>query len=261
VELLREIVRLKEEGLSLKAIRTRLRNRIDAAAGKGVDLVARQSEATRTAILETAARRFAERGYEHTRISDLCQEVGVTVQVLYSHFPSKRHLFISCYRVYFQWMYAQVEPAIERTDDLNARLAWRSWASFGIQALSPDLQALARVEAVHAQSDLRPLVRELYAEILRSTVEELGAEHPPDANPGLLDEELVSYALIGALENMQMRASWDAAYTKGDVMRTLLAIYMAVRAVHSGRMDLTDEWSAVAGLVDTLAASSPAHPT
>jgi AcrR family transcriptional regulator len=267
VDVLQEIARLKAEGLSLKAIRARLQDRLQAAAQNGVDLVAKQSETTRAAILETAARRFAERGYERTRISDLCKEVGVTAQVLYSHFPSKRHLFISCYRVYYQWMYAQVQPSVESTADLNARLAWRSWASFGIQSLSPDLQAMARVEAVHPQSDLRPLVHDLYAEILESTVEELKEERRPEdgsqagAGPGLLDEELVAYAFIGALENMQMRASWDDRYTRRDVMRNLLAMYMAVRAALSGGLDLAEEWAAVAGLVDSLAATPPeVHP-
>lgn len=263
VELLQEIVRLKAEGLSLKEIRAQLHDRIEAAAQNGVDLVARQSEAIRTVILETAARRFAERGYQRTRISDLCKEVGVTAQVLYAHFPSKRHLFINCYRVYYQWMYAQVQPFIERTDDLNARLALRSWASFGIQSFSPDLQAMARVEAVHPESDLRPLVRGLYAEILESTKEELeserrlGRESRAEAGPGLLDEELVSYAFIGALENMQMRASWDDRYTRRDVMRNLLTMYMAVRAIFSGKLDPAGDWAAVAGLVESLAETTP----
>ena len=261
VELLREIVRLKEEGLSLKAIRARLRDRIAAAADAGVDLVAKQSEDARNAILQAAARRFAQRGYERTRIADLCEEVGITAQVLYSHFPSKRHLFINCYEVYFAWMYARVQPAIDDTDDLNARLAWRSWASYGIQAFSPDLQAMARAEAIHPESDLRPLVRELYGKILESTVQELSAERRPGANPGLFEDELVAYAFEGALGNMQMRASWDERYSRRDVMRTLLSMYMAVRAAYDGRVDLSDEWRVVSGVVDTLAASSPTRAT
>jgi DNA-binding transcriptional MerR regulator len=147
VELLKEIKRLKAGGLSLKQIRDRLGDRVEAAAENGVDLVAKQNENTRDAILQVAARRFAERGFERTRISDICKEVGVTAQLLYGNFPSKRHLFIACYDVYVNWMNVQVVPPIEETDDSAARLAWRSWASYGIRALSPDLQALARVEA------------------------------------------------------------------------------------------------------------------
>jgi len=260
VDLLREIARLKAEGLSLREIRERLRDRVEAAGRRGVDLVAQQSADTREAILRTAARRFAERGYERTRITDLCREVGVTAQVLYSMFPSKRHLFIACYDVYFDWMHGQVEPPLEDTADSAARLAWRSWASYGIQALSPDLQALARVEAFHSESELRSLVRELYGEILAGTGRELAEERRVDANPGLFDDELVVYAFLGALENMQMRASWDNAYTRQDVMRNLLAMFMAVRAAYAGRVELTEEWEAVAGLVERLAVTVPRPP-
>jgi AcrR family transcriptional regulator len=256
-DLLREIGRLKEGGLSLSEIRVRLGARIEQAADSGVDLVARQSEDSRNAILQVAARRFAKHGYERTRIADLCKEAGVTAQVLYGHFPSKRHLFIACYQVYFEWMYVQAQPAIEATSDLNARLAWRSWASYGIQSFSPDLQALARVEAVHPESELRGVLRELFSAILDPSVQELSAERSADANPGLFDDELISYAFEGALGNMQMRASWDEKYGRRDVMRNLLAMFMAVRAAHSGRVDLTGEWNAVAGLVDALATSDP----
>jgi AcrR family transcriptional regulator len=184
----------------------------------------------------------------------------VTAQVLYANFPSKRHLFIACYQVYFEWMYVQAQPAIDETTDLNARLAWRSWASYGIQAFSPDLQALARVEAVHPKSELRGLLRELFGAILGSSVQELEAERRAGVNPGLFDDELVSYALEGALGNMQMRASWDGKYGKRDVMRTFLAMYMAVRAAYAGRVDLTQEWAAVADLVECLATSAPRAP-
>ena len=169
--------------MSLREIRERLRDRIEAAGRSGVDLVAKQTADTRDAILQTAARRFAERGYERTRISDLCREVGVTAQVLYGMFPSKRHLFIACYDVYFDWMHGQVEPPIEETADSAARLAWRSWASYGIQALSPDLQALARVEAFHPESELRSLVRELYGKILAGAGGELAEERRAGAEP------------------------------------------------------------------------------
>jgi AcrR family transcriptional regulator len=257
VELLGEIARLKAEGLDLRQIRDTLAERIEAAAENGVDLVARQNEEMHRAILQAAARRFAEGGYEQARVADICSDVGVTAQLLYSHFPSKRHLFIACYEVYFEWMHEQVVPPIERTVDSAARLAWRSWASYGIQALSPDLQALARVEAFHPESELRPLVREIYGRILAGTEDELAADRRAGANHGLFDDELVSYALIGALEDMQMRASWDDRFGKRDVMRNLLGIFLAVRAAHQGRVDLSEDWAKVDVLVNELANSAP----
>jgi AcrR family transcriptional regulator len=257
LELLDEISSLKAAGLNLREIRDRLADRIEAAAENGVDLVAEQNEVTKTAILQAAARRFAEHGYDGTRINDICRDVGVTGQLLYSLFPSKRHLFIACYQVYYEWMNVQVAGPIEKTDDSAARLAWRSWAGYGIQGFSPDMRAMAYLEASHSESELRPFVREIHEKLLAGMAEEMARHRVPGPNDELFDDELVTYAFLGALEIMQMRASWDAKYTKKDLLRNLLAMYMAVRAAYQGRVDLTRDWQAVSALVDELAASSP----
>jgi AcrR family transcriptional regulator/predicted DNA-binding transcriptional regulator AlpA len=259
VDLLHEITRLKAKGLSLKEIGVKLAGRIEEAADNNVDLVARQSEATRDAILQAAARRFAERGYEKTRVGDICKDVGMTAQLLYSHFPSKKHLFMACWEVYFSFMEAQIRAPLEGTSDSAARLAWRVYGGYGIQAFSPDLQAMARVEAFHPESELRPLVRGVYEKMLRGTPQELAAERKAEANPGLFDDELVSYGFHGVLESMEMRASWDDRYSKADIMRNLLAMFMAVRAAYSGRIDLTEDWKAVADLAEELS-SRPLKP-
>jgi AcrR family transcriptional regulator len=253
VELLREITRLKGEGLSLKQIEEELSSRIEAAVERGVDLVAQQNENTRNAILEAAAERFAELGYERTRISDICKDVGVTAPQLYGHFPSKRHLFIACFRIYYNWIHVELERSIQETPDTAARGVWRIWAGYARHAYSPDLQALARVEAFHPESELRPLVRETYERMLADPIAELAAERKQGANPGLFDDELAVYALLGGLENMQMRASWDDRYSTEDVMRNRTAIFMAIRAAYSGRVDLMEEWKEVAPVVKELA--------
>jgi len=257
VDLLHEIGRLKEQGLDLREIGERLADRVEAAAENTVDLVARQNEQVRAAILQSAARRFAERGYDSTRISDICRDVGATPQVLYSHFPSKRHLFIACFRVYFDWMHAQVSAPIEEANDSAARVVWRSWAGYGIRSLSPDLLALARVEALHPESELQPLVRETCEGMLGDSQRELAAERRTGANPGLFDDALVAHALLGALESMHMRASWDDSFTVADVMRNHVAIFAAVRAAYNGRVDLAEDWKAVSSLVEKLAAELP----
>jgi AcrR family transcriptional regulator len=257
VELLHEITRLKTEGLSLREIREELADRIEAAAENGVDLVAKQNEATREAMLQVAARRFAEHGYEKTRISDVCRDMGVNAQLIYAHFPSKKHLFMACFEVYFEWMNEQVVAPIEETADSATRLAWRVWAGLGIQALSRDLQAMARVEALHPESELRPLVRKVYENMLAGSADELAGDRRAGANPGLFDDELVSYGFLGVLENMYLRSTWDSRYTREDIMRNLLGMFLAVRAAYEGRIDLSKDWQAVAGLVKDLARKLP----
>ena len=227
--------------------------RIETAEDSGVDLVATQDEANREAILQAAARRFAAHGYEKTRVTDICKDVGVSAQLLYSHFPGKKHLFIACFEVYFRWMNVQVAAPIEQATDSATRQALRVWAGLGLQSLSRDLQAMARVEAFHPHSDLQPMVRKVYEEILAGSAEELAAERKPGANPGLFSDELVAYGLLGVLENMLMRATWDDRFTNEDIMRSLVGMFLAVRAAYQGRVDLTTEWQQMSDLVRDLA--------
>jgi len=51
-----------------------------------------QAAQTRERILETAARRFRERGYEGIGVADLMKEAGLTHGGFYGHFSSKEEL-------------------------------------------------------------------------------------------------------------------------------------------------------------------------
>src|SRR5476651_1333066 len=47
---------------------------------------------SRQHIADTAARLFAERGYEHVAVSDVAREAEVAEQTVYNYFPTKEQL-------------------------------------------------------------------------------------------------------------------------------------------------------------------------
>src|ERR1035441_2496088 len=47
---------------------------------------------TRRLIADTAARLFAERGYEHVAVSDVAREAEGAEQTVYNYFPAKEQL-------------------------------------------------------------------------------------------------------------------------------------------------------------------------
>src|SRR5260370_20472906 len=47
---------------------------------------------TRRQIADTAARLFAERGYEHVAVTDVARAAEVAEQTVYNYFPAKEHL-------------------------------------------------------------------------------------------------------------------------------------------------------------------------
>src|SRR6202163_746531 len=58
----------------------------------GPGLRERKKERTRRHIAETAARLFAERGYEHVAVSDVAREAEVAEQTVYNYFRTKEQL-------------------------------------------------------------------------------------------------------------------------------------------------------------------------
>lgn len=54
----------------------------------------RKKAVTRRLIAETAARLFAERGYENVAVSDVAREADVSEQTVYNHFGTKEQLVL-----------------------------------------------------------------------------------------------------------------------------------------------------------------------
>lgn len=53
-----------------------------------------KKERTRRLIADTAARLFAEHGYEHVSVADVARQAEVSEQTVYNYFPAKEHLVI-----------------------------------------------------------------------------------------------------------------------------------------------------------------------
>jgi AcrR family transcriptional regulator len=58
----------------------------------GTGLRERKKARTRRLIADTAARLFAERGYEHVAVTDVAREAEVAEQTVYNYFPAKEQL-------------------------------------------------------------------------------------------------------------------------------------------------------------------------
>jgi AcrR family transcriptional regulator len=59
-----------------------------------IGLRARRKQANRELIAATAARLFAERGYEKVAVIDVARAADVSEQTVYNHFPTKEHLVL-----------------------------------------------------------------------------------------------------------------------------------------------------------------------
>ncbi|MBD3548098.1 MULTISPECIES: TetR/AcrR family transcriptional regulator [Streptomyces] len=83
---------------------------------------AAKSEQTRTLILETALRLFAERGYDRTTMRAIAQQAGVSVGNAYYYFTSKEHLVQGFYDRIAGEHAEAVLPVLEGDRDLAVRI-------------------------------------------------------------------------------------------------------------------------------------------
>ncbi|MFJ3998860.1 TetR/AcrR family transcriptional regulator [Streptomyces parvus] len=83
---------------------------------------AAKSAQTRTLILETALRLFAERGYDRTTMRAIAQEAGVSVGNAYYYFSSKEHLVQGFYDRIADEHATAVRPVLEGDGDLTVRI-------------------------------------------------------------------------------------------------------------------------------------------
>jgi AcrR family transcriptional regulator len=256
--ILGEIEMLRAQGLRPAEIRSRLAGRVKAAGENGVDLVARREKETRDAILKAASRSFAIKGFKGTRMADLVAEVGITPQLLYSHFATKRDLFVACYKVAVQYMNEFLRARFEEARDAPERLVWYMFADSGIKAFAPDMFALALGAAQHDEAARRDL-REAYETIFREHIDELGRLRRSPESPPFADE-LVSHGLMGAFEQMLARATLDDEYSWREVVRTTLGLYLAVMAFYRGDLDIQALLAPYEHLLDEVARLSPPVP-
>jgi AcrR family transcriptional regulator len=256
--LVREIESLRQQGLRRSAIKARLEGRVLAAGDGGVDLVARREEETRQAVLIAATRRFARKGYKGTRMADLIEELGITPQVLYGQFATKRDLFVACYKVAVQFMDDFLKPRFESARDSVEMQVWYMYADSGIKAFAPNLMILATEVAQHDDEARRDL-REAYETIFGDTVADFRGMRRSEVDPPFSDE-LIAHAIVGAFEQMLVRASLDDQYSWRDVAHNVLGLFLAVRAAYQGDLDLSDLTTKYGKLLDEVAQLPPPVP-
>jgi AcrR family transcriptional regulator len=259
VELLDEIRRLKRDGLDLDAIRKQLEQRVHSASQNGEDLVARQEEETRRAILAVASREFSRNGYRQTRIADIISELGITPQTLYGFFPTKRDLFAASYREYLDASMGAIEPRLQDEDDPAVHLLWRMVGDYSLRALNPDLLYLSR-EAAYDDPETTRELRGAHEHVLSGPRRDLERQRRDSDDPPVSDE-LLSYALYGAFQTMRLRASWDDRFSRGEVMWTNVLLNLAVLGLYDGTIDVAALKEKYAALIGRLATMEPPEPS
>jgi AcrR family transcriptional regulator len=157
------------------------------------------------ALLDAAAREFAERGYHATTIRELASAVEMTPGAIYFHVPTKQHLLVAVYEEGVRRILERLDAALEAVTDPWTRLEAAIRAH--LESIL-DASAFARVvirvlpeDVPEVAADLVAL-RDRYEGRLRHLLEEV--ELPSGRDP-----RLSRLFLIGAM-------NWTPVWYRGD---------------------------------------------
>lgn len=260
VQMLERIAGLKDKGLSLTEIRQELQPSLDLANQNGADLATREYERTHQVILRAATQEFMTGGYKRTHVATVIKKAGVTAHVFYAHFPSKRRLLIECFSTFIKWNVADRAEGLAEISDLGERLLYNLVGDLRVQALGADVLSAVQSEGTHKSSDLHEPVEEAYRHIVGPLVRDLEEMRQPSSSQAKVPDELVAFSLLGAMDGTQMRASWDDRYTREDVLRTHLWLYLAIWAALSGEAEIGSKLESYEELIRSLAFRKPDYP-
>lgn len=93
----------------------------------------KRKQRSREALIRSAAKLFARRGFETTTLEDIAEDAGLHVQTLYRHFPNKNELAAAIDQ---QHLEAFREAFAER--DTDTLRFWRAWVERAARSLTRD---------------------------------------------------------------------------------------------------------------------------
>lgn len=200
------------------------------------------SQPKRAAALAAAERQFLATGYESVTMDSIAQESGVAKQTLYSHFGSKRDLFLEIVTAQTEGASASVlEPAPRFADASRARCDLRDLLVAQLSAvLAPRILALRRLvigelrrspelaEALYERGPRRAIIA------LTAVVEDLQAAGLVRAVDAELAATQLNWLVMGEPINRAMLLGDDAALPAAQIpahVDTALDMFFAAYSV------------------------------
>lgn len=166
-------------------------------------------ETRKAQILDAAMACFGERGYHETSIDDIAARTGLSKGAVYHHFAGKREILLALFEFWADQMLQRWEQISRETDPLTA-LTRDAQAAFAVAEEAAPLVRASIEMLAHAVrdeemrsriADVYSSAREHFASLLREARQQ-GLVHD-------LDEDSVSYALIGMFEGLFILKAMD----------------------------------------------------
>jgi DNA-binding transcriptional MerR regulator len=260
VKILERITDLKRQGLSLVEIERQLQPRVDQANEATVDLAAIEHERVHNQILALAAHEFATKGYKNTHVTTIMRRLGITATVFYSHVPSKRRLLAECVDVLMDWSIKYVDAKQAETDDPAEKLLWNVFGHSRVFELGAAALAVIRVEGPEDDAGSHRAIEEGLEATVDRIRADLDQEQQNCPHPSTFPGDLIALNLFGAYEHVAFRSRFDKEYSRRELLRAHLWLFLAAQAARNGEIDIDSRVARYEQLIDRLSSEMPPLP-
>ena len=123
-------------------------------AYRSTEKTRQKKDAKRTALMQTAVRVFAEKGYHAATVRDIVQEADVAIGTFYFYFPDKETLFVFLYEETADFLLQTLQQALNKQSDLQKQVGAIIQAYVNIALYEPAVVHLLLVGGVGAMPSL-----------------------------------------------------------------------------------------------------------
>ena len=216
---------LNETGTSMKTVRALRKDKaehVDAPAEPRRKAAA-EDEANagrRLQIMTEAARLFATRGFDATKIRDIAAAAGILGGSIYYHFASKEEIFLAVHSAGMETISSAVKAAIEGVEDPWNRLEAAAVAHCEALLSTNELPVLVSPYFSESVGGLRKALiaqRDAYDRLIAAIVDELDL-------PETIDRKIFRLHFLGALNWIPTWYRSGSRLTPAEIGRQLVTM-------------------------------------
>jgi len=240
LERLLRVKALKESGLTLKEVGSRLDPVADGSVVDRSDLAAQHANAVRVSIIDAASRAFAAKGYIGGTINEVCAIAGITPKTFYRYFSSKHELFLEVGEsLVGKWLSIK-EPRLLGEPDSVKRHLMKISGYLSLSSILPDLLIFLKAEAQSGDELAHRILVSIYDTLAGTFIDDFRELRSGSDDPRH-DDEMLTYALVGAIQDSGLKLGWDSRYTARDYLRLHLDLYLALRGLYIQTAEIDEE--------------------
>lgn len=193
------------------------------------EVVARKRRAKRRAILDAAARHFADQGYHSARMADIAEDVGLQKAALYYYFESKEALLVELIRTRLGVALEALTAVTSTGHPPTDKVAGAVDAHLRVFHEHADLYTIFNSERLHLiSSEAAAVVDDLGRQYEKHWGEMLGEGMRSGAFHRDLDVPIVVKAILGMLNTTLVWFDPDGRLTVGDLAERYRRLILAM---------------------------------